>query len=181
MVGLSRRTRDEVGRTMNIRILGATVLMLVTGAAFAAPELCTGSKRDDLCLLSFGDLWASREAYDGRKIEVSGYLVSGFGRLVLYPGKDYFTFQQASGGIAIEVSSDVFKAARKKMKARDDAGDWEYESPCPVRVTGIYTAKPSGEYESLGVISSDALGMSMSVFKGACSRSELLSLSLDKE
>ena len=164
---------------MNIRILSVAALLLATGVAFAAPALCFGSKREELCLLTFGDIWASREAYDGRRIEVSGYLVSGFGRLVLYPGKDYFTFQQASGGIVLDVSSDVFKAVRLKMTARDNPGDWEYESPCPVRVTGIYSAKPSGEDGSLGVLSSDALGISMSVFKPPCARSRILSPSPD--
>ena len=86
---------------MNTRILSAAILMLATGVASAAPASCFGSKHEELCLLSFGDLWASRGAYDGRRIEVSGYLVSGFGRLILYPGKDYFTFQQASGGIVL--------------------------------------------------------------------------------
>lgn len=180
MVGPSRRIRHETRSNMNTHILSATILMLTIGTASSAPASCSGPENDEICLLSFGDLWGSREAYAGRKIVLSGYLVSGFGRLILYPGKDYFTFQRASGGVAVEVEAGVFRAARSRMKRRDD-DDWEYDLPCPVMVMGTYSDKPSGEPGSLGVIASNASGLSIPVYLEPCSQPMPLSLSLDKE
>lgn len=65
------------------------------------------------------------------------------------------------------------------MRKRDVAGDWEYEIPCPVSVMGTYSNTPSGEAGSLGVLSSDALGLAIPVFLEPCSPPESLSLSLD--
>lgn len=167
-------------RIISIPILSAIMFACASASASAsasaAPRLCTGEERTAVCLLSFGDLWGSRSDYSGRSVRLNGYLVSGFGRLLLYPGKDYFTFQQAAGGVAIEVDSAAFNAARARMKRSAAGADWEYSSPCPVTVVGTYSDKPSGDFGTLGVIETDGAGLMVPAFQDPCSLPEAVLL-----
>jgi hypothetical protein len=131
--------------------------MLSMGAADAAPRQCVGEGRDEICLISFGDLWGSHGQYAGHTVQISGYLVSGFGQLLLYPGKDYFHYQNASGGIAVQTDRQAFAVARSRMDRMKEGGDWQYESPCPVTVLGTYNDAPTGNFSSLGTITMESL------------------------
>lgn len=176
MVGRICRIEVKAMRTIGIPILSAILFASGSGPAFAAPRLCTGEARTAVCLLSFGDLWDSRSDYSGRSVRLNGYLVSGFGRLLLYPSKDYFTFQRASGGIAIEVDRATFDAAKARMRPSEDGADWKFSSPCPVTVVGIYSDKPSGDSGSLGVIETDGAGLMIPAFQDTCSLPEAVLL-----
>ena len=161
-------------RILNTRLLSGLCLALVCELTSAAPRQCAGEGREQICLLSFGDLWGSHEQYSGRTIRLSGYLVSGFGRLYLYPGMDYFMFQKATGGIGIEVDGAVFRAARSKMQKAEGGGDWEYSSPCPATVIGTYSDKPAGDFATLGTVSTDGAGLMLATFVEPCSSPEML-------
>lgn len=159
---------------MNTQLLSSLCLVLVCGLASAAPRQCAGEGREQICLLSFGDLWGSHEEYSGRTIRLSGYLVSGLGGLYLYPGMDYFKFQKAAGGIGVEVEGSVFKAARSKMQKAEGGGDWEYSSPCPATVIGTYSDKSAGDFATLGTVSTDGTGLMLATFVEPCSSPEML-------
>lgn len=132
------------------------------------PRQCSGEGRDETCSLSFGDLWGSREQYAGRRIEISGYLVRGFGQFVLYPGKDYFLYQKAAGGIAVQADQAVWDAARSEMRPIEGDGDWKAESLCPITIQGIYSDKPFGDFATLGTVTIIS-GPRLLPFIGSCS------------
>ncbi|WP_312316786.1 hypothetical protein [Stenotrophomonas sp.] len=166
------RKRIEVMRFISIPLLGALLFSSGSSAAVSSSPLCAGKGKHEICLLSFGDLWGAREQYSGKLVRINGYLVSGRGRLVLYPGRDFFVFQQAVGGIAIEVDQGTFHAARGRMKTLEGVRDWEYASSCPVTVLGTYYAKPSGDFATLGTLVSEGTGLMVSSVDAPCSLPE---------
>lgn len=135
-------------------LLCGILLALACGAASATPRRCGGDGEDAICYLPFGDLWARSEQYDGRTVILNGFLVSGFGRLILYPGFDYFFFQRGIGGISIEMDHAGFEAARAEMRkvAEEDMSDWEYFAPCPVSVVGVFRDGSVADFGSMGRI-----------------------------
>lgn len=150
--------------------LCAVLLVIACGTASAKPRRCGGEGRDAMCLLAFGDLWAGPEQYDGRYVILSGFLVSGFGQLILYPDYGYFFFQKGAGGIRIETSGDGFAAAQERMRevAEDDMSDWKYFAPCPVTVQGVYRAASSSDQASLGRIATGDIGLMMESAEVKC-------------
>jgi len=156
---------------VSTQLLSGLALILSIGAAEAAPRQCVGEGRDEICLLSFGDLWGSHQQYAGRTVQISGYLVSGFGQLLLYPGKDYFLYQNASGGIGVQTDRHAFAAARSRMDRMKGRGDWQYESPCPVTVLGTYDDAPSGNFSTLGTITMESM-LAATPFPDPCSSNE---------
>lgn len=166
------RKRIEVMRFISIPLLGALLFSSGSSAAFARSPLCAGKERDEICLLSFGDLWGAREQYSGKLVRINGYFVSGRGRLVLYPGRDFFVFQQGVGGIGIEVDPGTFNAARGRMNALEGVRDWDYASSCPLTVLGTYYAQPSGDFATLGTLVSEGSGLMLSSVDAPCSLPE---------
>ncbi|OEZ02023.1 MULTISPECIES: hypothetical protein [Stenotrophomonas] len=157
-------------RVLSIPVLGGLLLapaLAAEAAAVAAPPHCYGEGKGQTCALSFGDLWGSQERYAGRRIEISGYLVRGFGQLVLYPGKDYFLYQKGIGGIAVQMDQATLEAAFAEMRPIPGDGDWKYEALCPITVQGIYSDKPFGDLATLGTVTV-ASGPRMLPFIGSC-------------
>lgn len=154
-------------RMLSIPLLSGLILASAFGAAAAAPRHCYGEGKDQTCALSFGDLWGSREQYAGRRIEISGHLVRGFGQLVLYSGKDYFLYQKAVGGIAVQMDQTTLEAALAEMRPILGEGDWKDEALCPITVQGIYSDQPFGDFATLGTVTI-ASGPRMLPFVGSC-------------
>lgn len=165
---------DPEGSNSAMRWISAALcvvlLMIACGTATAKPRRCAGEGKDEICVLAFGDLWAGPEQYDGRNVILSGFLVIGFGQLVLYPDYGYFFFQQGAGGIRIETDDGGFDAARARMRevAEEDRGDWSYFAPCPVTVQGVYVSAPSGDQASLGRIATGGIGLTMELAGVKC-------------
>jgi len=163
------------------RSLALIILIILSSKAYALPRGCLDDHGSVSCLIGFEDLWRGGDAYVGRQVHVSGYLVLGLGRLVLAPGKDHFAFQGPLNTVGIEVDPRVFELARKRMTPRSDGGDWNLESRCPVLVYGTFERAGHGELATLGRISTDADGLSISMPDGKCGVPPLLSFERDVE
>ncbi len=93
-----------------------------------------GDTSRELCDVPFARLVARPEDYHGRLISITGFLVSDFGKLVMYPSKETYLAAAEIEGLELFTDSDLPEEIDLSIA----------EGAFPVYVIGVFDAKHAG-------------------------------------
>lgn len=100
-------------------------------------------EREGLCLVSFYRLIANPESYDGKKVQLTGFLVYTFGNYVIFPSRDSYKANIPSEGIEFQGKIKFDRGFSKNVKS----------GYFPIRVSGVFDA----HYQGPGLVRLGAL------------------------
>jgi hypothetical protein len=96
----------------------------------------------EVCNIGFFNLWRSPEAFDGKYIRISGFVVDLDGRQYIHASKDMYDYSGGRGGIALSGSEEGLREVRLLA----DQGK-------PVSISGHFLWGTRGTWlESLGTM-----------------------------
>lgn len=101
--------------------------------------------RDEgLCLVSFSRLMARPEDYDGKKVQLTGFVIRTFGRYVIFPSRLSYEAIIPGEGIELQGDLDVDPGFNEDITA----------GHFPVRISGVFDAHYEGPWPiRLGALS----------------------------